>query len=277
VDRRIAERLLANAVERLEAEQVRREFVEPEIDGRVVKPGELRRADLRRYDFSVADLFAMALSQCDAEGVKFTLANVMLADFQGANLVGADFTGAKAGLHTNFRGADLTRANLSAATLEESDFRRANLTEANLRGALLCVGYYPAALSPIRMGWRRGGYFTGGRGSMDTLPNMTIDLEGAALRGADFGPLVLVGRVSIGQDFREIFLWTSVLGGLVVHIGFLVFEVEDFCQMAEREGELGRAAVSAVRYLQTLVPLAVARRSRELGLIQLGRELRASQ
>ena len=78
------------------------------------KQANFRCADLRKADFSGADL-------CKA-------------DFRCANLRGADFSGADL-RKTDFRGVDLRKADFLLADLRWADLRCANLRGADFSGA----------------------------------------------------------------------------------------------------------------------------------------------
>ncbi len=84
----------------------------------------LIRANLVGADFQGANLRAALFRDANLVSASFQGAKLVRADLQGATLVGADF-----------RGAFLFGANLANADLEDADFRGAYLDLANLATA----------------------------------------------------------------------------------------------------------------------------------------------
>lgn len=218
--------------------------------------------DYSGADLSRADMSGRNLKSADCRGTRFQGAKVNSLDLCSIDAADANFDDSFL-QRSRLRGSDLSRASLEGARLIGCDFRRANLSQASLVDAVMTVALTPASW-PASCGYFDDEGYLSGASKNEDVPFLSVDLEGANLRGADFGPLILVGRVSIGADCREIFLWTSVLGGQVAIVGFMAFDPGDLCTYASNAGPLGKAAASAVRYLQTLVPLAMARRSKEL-------------
>ena len=111
---------------------------------------DLMGVDLTGNDLSFSNLSGANLSEANLVGVEFfeaTLNGTILsgaslsgADFQDAELIGADLSGADMGDTngiTNFRGADMTGADLSNSDLTGAFFSTTNLTNANLNGATI--------------------------------------------------------------------------------------------------------------------------------------------
>ena len=95
---------------------------------------DLRVANLRGANLSVANLRVANLSDADLSVANLRGANLSDADLIGANLLGANLRGANL-LGANLRGADLRGADLSVANLRGANLRVADLRGANLRGA----------------------------------------------------------------------------------------------------------------------------------------------
>jgi len=101
----------------------------------------LRKAGLRRFDLSGADLSEANLRRADFKDGFLSGANLRGADLKEANLTGvrlisANFSGADL-TEASLSGADLKAANLSEAILRSANFNGANLKEANLSKASL--------------------------------------------------------------------------------------------------------------------------------------------
>ena len=107
----------------------------------------LRKADFTGADLSESNLYAVDLSEAylwetNLSNANLWQANLCRADLRGTNMRGAtlleaNLSEASLYLHVDLHRANLRKANLSGASLQEVDLESADLSEANLCGATL--------------------------------------------------------------------------------------------------------------------------------------------
>lgn len=109
-----------------------------DLSGQILNKAQLSSMDVRKANFSKAQLAQAELIQADCR--KTTFAGAMLDGFfgSGAKFLEADFSGAslrEAYLEgSNFKDASFRGADLREANLKQTNLRGADLTEANLEG-----------------------------------------------------------------------------------------------------------------------------------------------
>ena len=125
------------------------------LQGSNLRGANLAKAKLKGANFSRAmmgpteddheESYIVLLNEADLRKVDFSNANLNEAELEGANLKFANLSGASAMLtnfnHANLAGANLQRANLYAANLENANLKGADLRfsiiqSANMNGAL---------------------------------------------------------------------------------------------------------------------------------------------
>ncbi|MBI5942446.1 MAG: pentapeptide repeat-containing protein [Caulobacterales bacterium] len=191
---------------------------------------------------------------------RFEYSLFIMADLKRANLSESNFN------YSNFscshlfgaraRGANFANCHFDAAALEFADMRRVNFHGACLDHARFGHFHKPFVPWADLMGAARG------NAGM-------VDMEGANFRGAVFGPLIFVGRAAAGTQIREMFLWSSVLGGAVVHMGSLGLTpaaLREFTDSVIDDPAGVREVTACLEFLESLHPLARARKAAELGV-----------
>ncbi|MBT3270049.1 DUF4440 domain-containing protein [Candidatus Poribacteria bacterium] len=199
------------------------------LHGATLRHADLFEADLRRVDLRGADLSDANLVGAQLGGAKYDEETVF-PDFFNKDGLGMYLLGPDADLQRmdidgfEFRGQDLSRANMGYANLVGADLRGADLSEANLEGARLRNALYddetrfPNGFEPDL----RGGYAV--------IPGTVIRfakmqwkhlrdaaLSGASLVGADLTGADLTGAELNSADLTRATLYCANLTEASLH------------------------------------------------------------
>lgn len=231
-----------------------------DLSGRNLSGREFTHGDYALAKFDGSVLEGALLDKADFRHSQFVLSDLSFARLSGSDFSVADFRAARLQRATA-RGVNFNHCDFRAARLEWADLRRANFQDARFEDARF------ASLNSDSTLFRFGLSYLFG------CPEMAganvADMEGANLRNADLGPLVFVGRAAAGTQLREMLLWSSVLGGAVVHVGHLARTPAAFRELvnsAADDPQGLREVIACLDFLESLIPLARARKAAELGV-----------
>lgn len=176
---------------------------------------ELGSHRLAGVDFSELNAQGARFTGADLAKTHFANGELAQADFAGTRLVGADLTRANL-REANFADANLARARLVEAELGDADFSRANLVGADLtRARLTGATFHSAAMQELVLDSAQFGHtdFTctklgSSKFSRTDLTGSTFDhanlaaakMQGARLRGVTFQGATLVLADLTGAD-----------------------------------------------------------------------------
>jgi uncharacterized protein YjbI with pentapeptide repeats len=164
-------------------------------------------ADLRRVDFTGAQLRAAKFHRAKLHGASFNQAQLHAAIFARANLQGASLSQALIN-EANFFGVDLSGANLDdaiakAAWFDRSQLQGASLKNAQLQGAeLRNTQLYGALLSGAKLQGSSLDHAELGGAFLDSARLQGASLVGARLLGASLNSAFLQGAFLDEVDLR---------------------------------------------------------------------------